>query len=57
MLAVLHEPTRHLGVPLPDRRGREHLGHEMPQPHHQRDEANGRNEEPPDIPDDATETL
>jgi hypothetical protein len=57
VLAILHEPSRHLGVPPAERRGREHVGDQKTQPHHQGDEASGRNEEPPDVTDDATDTL
>ena len=32
LLAVLHQPSGHLGVPPADRRGREHIGEEIPNP-------------------------
>ena len=42
---------------LPNAVGGEYIGQKEAQPHHQREKTRGRNEQPPDVAGDVTETL
>jgi len=54
LLAIFHQPPRHLRIPLAERRRRQDLGDEIPQRHHQHNETDGRDEQPPNVTDDPT---
>ena len=50
LLAVLHEPPRHVRVPTAEAARRKYVGDDIPQQDHQRGKAECRDDKPPHIP-------